>query len=160
MGYNSVIFLCNDAVGQIDKDPEEWWKKTWHHLNESDCTRGWTSEYGFGSHANGYRAVWNSHADNTAIIIAGQNMALVAHQARRTNFHEPEGQVALLREWAASLGYDLHKSHNKTLIAQLQRAQREEAMTKAHPPSHSWEWQRRLKWLAALVKHLMFLAKP
>jgi len=106
MGYNSVIFICNDAMGEIDRDPEGWWKKTKHELMSGSCTRGWPKEYGFGSHVNGFYAVWNQHADMTGIIIVGQNMVEVVHNRYGSvGFHKAEGQAFLAKEWLIGLGY-------------------------------------------------------
>jgi hypothetical protein len=155
MGHNSVIFLCNDAIGQIEKDPEGWWKQAWHHLNESDCLRGYTSEFGFGNHANGFNAVWNRHADETAIIIVGQNMAHVAYrQYGSTGFHEAEGRVKLLEQWAADMGYELRKRHPDRLGNRLEAVDREISNTPAHffGPAR---WYR--NYLKSLKTHLLKL---
>lgn len=154
MGYNSVIFLCNDSIGEIKKGPEEWWETTWHHLNEPDCAAGWTSEYGFGNHLNGFRAVWNAHADQTAVIIVGQNMAQVAYQRYGgVGFHEAEGQVKLLREWAAELGYEIRKSPNSKLTKKLDHVEGQLAnrTERFHSAQSYRSWKR---WLASLRDHL------
>lgn len=77
MGFNSVIFICNDAFRAIDEDPAGWWEKTKAKLASSDCMGGATAEYGFGNHANGFRAVSNQHADYGVLIAAGGNRAEV-----------------------------------------------------------------------------------
>lgn len=98
MGYNSVLFLCNDAIGQIERDPEGWWKKSYEELltlsrKDHDGT------YGFGNHANGFQAVSNQHADNVVLIAAGGNYATVIdteYGGWNIGHHTKEGQIKLL----------------------------------------------------------------
>jgi hypothetical protein len=121
MGFNSVIFLCNDAIGQIKNDPEGWWDTTWAALNETETMQGTTFEYGFGNHANGFRAVWNRHADDYALIAVGGNYATVIDSGRgygssMWGHHEPGAQVAILRQAAERLGYDLVPSHKSGIV--------------------------------------------
>jgi len=28
MGYNSLVMILNDAMGEIDERPAEWWRET------------------------------------------------------------------------------------------------------------------------------------
>lgn len=152
MGFNSVLFLCNDAIGQIEKDPEGWWKEAWAHLNDSECQRGWTSTFGFGNHANGFQAVWNRHADETAIIVVGQNMAEVVYRHYGNGMHHTaEGQVELCRQWAADLGYELKKRHPDRIEKRLADVEREHAR---FPEGHIGEAGARRRFLGTLIEHL------
>lgn len=107
MGYNSAIFICNDAMPEVDEDPEGWWSEAKLHLQM--LKPGTTREFGFGSHANGFRAVHNHHADNVSLIALGGNYASVLWNGHRGSegHHTPEQKLALLREAASALGYAL-----------------------------------------------------
>ena len=102
MGFNSVLFICNDAMDQIDNDPIEWWRKTKQALMSRECSRGETVEYGFGSHANGFRAVWNGHADYGVLIAAGGNFAQVVGDGYQMWKHNDPEVLKRLLEKAAN----------------------------------------------------------
>ena len=108
MGGNSVVFICNDAWGEIDKDPAGWWAKTREALMSSACMGGETKEYGFGCHANGFRAIWNLHADFGGLIAVGGNWAQVISSMYGCWRHnDPKVQLELLAKAADRLGYKL-----------------------------------------------------
>jgi len=154
VGFNSLVFMCNDAIGTIDRDPKGWWKRTWESLSSGSCARGWTKEYGHGNHANGFRAVWNQHADVTGIIIVGQNMAQVAFQQYgNVHFHQPEGQVYLLRMWADSLGYHLHKKQPSKLNHLVIRAKRKLDSLKGDKNTFSFEGRIAREFVEKLITH-------
>jgi len=109
MGFNSVVFICNDAIGQIEKDPVGWWQKTWCEL--ASVPHGKPATYGFGNHCNGFQAVWNQHADNTALIMIGGNMATVVDSTHhRLGHHEEDTQNAFLKEVLEKRGYTVTKN--------------------------------------------------
>jgi len=113
MGCNSALFICNDAMHEIDKDPAGWWKKAKDALGRAHP--GKTFEFGFGSHANGFRALHQMHADHVALIAVGANYASVLnwHHWGNHGHHTPEDQLELLRLAAAKLGYELHPARPK-----------------------------------------------
>lgn len=133
MGYNSVIFICNDSIDQIDKNLEAWWTKTKSALSMvfPDGTLGRNAEwaaksaigfgsstdladYGIGNHANGCQAVYCAHADYTALIAVGGNYATVLGQFYTGyKHHDHDSQVKLLRALADKLGYRLIKKTAK-----------------------------------------------
>lgn len=120
MGYNSVVFICNDGMYQIEKDPAGWWKKTWDQLmiqTFKSSKSGEDGSYGFGNHCGGFQAVWNEHADVTCLIAVGGNYATVLPGRVRWSdgdgHHTPEGQVQILKAVASKLGYDLRKKKSK-----------------------------------------------
>jgi len=99
MGYNSVIFMCNDAMDQVTKDPVGWWQRTREKLmtfgrKDHDDTYGW------GYHANGFQAVSNRHADEVVLIAAGGNFATVIGSVYNSgmNHNKKEQQIQLLEE--------------------------------------------------------------
>lgn len=103
MGFNSVVFMCNDAMNTVDEDPKGWWEKTWQNL----CTLPWkkTKTYGHGYHANGFQAVWNQHADMTGVILVGGNHATVLGGSCRQDHHTEEGQIEILKDILKQNGY-------------------------------------------------------
>lgn len=116
MGFNSTVFICNDAMDQIEKDPAGWWAATNRELVHATFGSGGydgrpgPKNYGFGNHANAFWAVSNEHADVTVLIAVGGNHPTVltkVHNGGR--HHTPEDQVELLRAAADKLGYDLRK---------------------------------------------------
>lgn len=127
MGYNSVIMLCNDALDAIDKDPYGWWMKTWRALSalpghalpkEEQKYATDSGEYGHGSYANGFQAVWNRHSSSVGLIAVGHNRAEVlldTYVAVHKSFHTKEGKVALLKELADKLGYRVVKKNTKKM---------------------------------------------
>lgn len=112
MGFNSVVFICNDAMDQIEKDPVGWWKKTSEELVATHIgfpERG-PHNYGFGNHANAFWAVSNEHADTTVLIaVGGNHPTVLAKVYNGGRHHTPEDQVEILRVAADKLGYDLRK---------------------------------------------------
>ena len=111
MGFNTVLFICNDAMGEIDNDPVGWWQKTKSamggHLpkTSSDCGR---AIYGFGHHANGFQVVTCEHADSHFLIVAGGNVATIEGCAWGRRGRE-ETTLELLRQAVEKFGYRLTK---------------------------------------------------
>ena len=106
MGYNSTLFLCNDALSAITDDPEGFCEKLRRH-----CGSGTTGTFGHGHHANGFAVVHVEHADTTALIAAGGNFAtkVVSVHNKRLNHATEDGQVELLKALASKLGYRVVK---------------------------------------------------
>ncbi len=107
MGFNSVLFICNDAINEIEKDPAGWWQKAWHHLNflgKGDGT------FGFGNHANGFQAVWCQHADTLGVIVVGANYAeAMTYFPWHRGMSEEERNLKALQSLADKLGYRIVK---------------------------------------------------
>lgn len=114
MGFNSVVFICNDTISAIEKDPAGWWQKTWHKL----CSIGFKDndgEYGFGHCVNGFQAVYNQHADATGIIMVGGNHATVVDTTYGVpSHHTEEGQDSILIQLLEKRGYKVTKCKSKT----------------------------------------------
>ena len=114
MGFNSVIFICNDAMDQIDKDPKGWWKKTkkeLDHQTENDGT------YGFGNHLNGFQVVSNEHADDILLIAVGGNYATVIDKEYggwKIGHHTIDGQIKLLTNTLKRLKKEKKKQNEQT----------------------------------------------
>ena len=115
MGFNSVVFICNDVMDQIDKDPAGWWKETQHALMSHKCCSGTPVNYGFGISANGFWAVRNQHADVITLASFGGNYPniVLEYPWGWGGHHKEEDQVKLLRMAAGKLGYNLAKKPAK-----------------------------------------------
>ena len=113
MGYNSVVFICNDDADVITADPGGWWRKAWEKLCDSAGRIRPHRErtFGHGTAGNGFEAVSNFHADNYVLIIAGGNYATVVDVVRVGNegHHTEEQQLALLRKVLDRKGYYIAK---------------------------------------------------
>lgn len=109
MGFNSTIVICNDAMGEIDRDPAGWWAATRHHLSHAMGDEA--VNYGYGSHVNGFWAVANKHADMVSLVAVGGNYPTILFQEYWGNrgHHSEEDKVELLRRAAGQLGYVLTK---------------------------------------------------
>lgn len=148
MGFNSLVFICNDAMGEIDKDPAGWWVKTKHEL--FSLTYGEEKPYGFGNHCNGFSAVHCRHADEVELIVVGGNYtsSLLTYPWSGTRgHHEPKDQVELLRLAASRLGYSLVKASKKQRLTALKDAERDK-------PSTLW---RSSEWVRSLDRRIEFL---
>lgn len=115
MGYNSVLFICNDQMDTITRDPKGWWEKAKDKLIEvmgSNCRKS-KGTFGHLNGANGFQAVCNDHADTVHIIAAGRNRASVLGVVWRDH-HTPELQVEILRDLAEQYGYKLVKAKKES----------------------------------------------
>lgn len=114
MGFNTAILILNDAIGEVDKNPVGWWTKTKQMIRDAAMIgRNGRHDYGFGNHANGFAVITVHHADETALVSIGGNMANVLgrfHTGGRgpgSQHHTLEGQVQLVKQWAEDNGYEL-----------------------------------------------------
>ena len=148
MGFNSLIFICNDAIGEIEKDPVGWWKATWNALSHPGEL---PKEYGFGNHANGFMAVSNMHADGTVLVAAGGNHATVL-DVSGFDHHTPEFQRSILEAAAAKLGYRLTRKTKSALAEDIDRAEYELAEKRTYVNYKRREREEaRIAWLKKLA---------
>lgn len=111
MGFNSVLFVCNDALNTVDNEPEEFAKLISRKMGGID-----EGEFGFGNHCNGFRIPHIGHADEMAVIAVGGNYAtriLRYHAGYSHMHHEEEGQIEILKRLADKLGYSVRKKPGK-----------------------------------------------
>lgn len=110
MGFNSVLFVCNDALNTIDREPEEFSKLISRKMGSLDV-----GEFGFGNHANGFSIPHIGHADEQVLLAVGGNYStkLVSHHNWRPGHHTEEGQLQMLKALAHKLGYDIRKKAKK-----------------------------------------------
>jgi len=109
MGFNTVIFIQNDSVHEIERDPKSWWDKVWEAVN------GRREIY-----INGTEVVTCHHASSTAIISAGGNHAKVLDWVHSTPHTFTGGRdeesdrtykLKVLREMADHLGYSVRRKN-------------------------------------------------
>lgn len=105
MGYNTTVVVINDALDQIEKDPE-FGRKLARAISEVGGYRK-TIDVSAGNHANAATVVESHHADLTAVVTVGGNLGINHFTQRGWNHHTEEGQVELLKAWAKRLGYTL-----------------------------------------------------
>lgn len=104
MGFNTSITICNDGFGQIEKHPDEFVDQIM--LNYNRGGRG----LGVGNHAGIITVHASDHADATQLIAVGGNFSTKVHTGFYVgSHHTTEGQVALLKQWADSLGYRISR---------------------------------------------------
>lgn len=91
MGFNTSITICNDGFGQIEKHPDEFVDQIMLNYNRGGRGLG-------------------DHADATQLIAVGGNFSTKVHTGFYVgSHHTTEGQVALLKQWADSLGYRISR---------------------------------------------------
>lgn len=127
MGFNKVVFLLNDAQSEIDRDPAGWWqacKEAFFKIGRRgptfsqglDQSGTQPESFGHGNHCNGWEAVWEGHADYSAVIIAGGNYASVLGSVYNGNngHHKKEDQIRILKEILERNGYTVVKKPVRT----------------------------------------------
>lgn len=102
MGYNTVLFICNDMLDAIDKDPVGWWAKTKENINRMGDH---PKHYGFGSSANGFIVVTSFHSSDNVVVYAGGNTADFEFVPR--SFWSVEDRLLNLRHLAEKMGHRL-----------------------------------------------------
>ena len=111
MGYNTVLFFCNDSMNEIKKHPEEFFNEILK--GTSHCG---TEPYEFGlGCSNGFAVVSCQHADLTTVIAAGGNYASILGTTWGSSHHEADSQVRILKELADKLGYRMTKKPKSKL---------------------------------------------
>jgi hypothetical protein len=118
MGYNSLLFVLNDRLSDINRDPKTFWENGQEaHRAAMNCkpdrekTERQLEARRF---AHQSEWVWNGHADQVGIVAVGYNTPVVLGSAYCVgDFTKEAGQVEILKQLADSLGYKLIKKPNK-----------------------------------------------
>ncbi len=101
MGFNTAVVIRNDGLAEISTHAEEFVTAV-----QDRVTTG--GEIAVGSHANAATVHPADHADAVVLIAVGGNYSTKVYTGVYTGPHHTEdGAVALLRQWAESLGYRL-----------------------------------------------------
>ena len=110
MGYNSLLFLCNDAMSAIDDDPVLWWREARHYLTEALMRPNERHTFGFNAYSNYFQATWCRHADETGLIAVGGNFtSVVGTDYFGASHHDQESQIKLISRIVDKMGYKLIK---------------------------------------------------
>lgn len=105
MGFNSTVIVLNDALNDIESDPEFGRKLALAILTVS---RGDAVDVSAGCHGNAATVIETHHADTNAIVAVGGNCGTVLGHAYGTH-HEDKDNLAILKQLADRLGYSLRK---------------------------------------------------
>ena len=117
MGYNKLILCLNDAENDVDEDPVGWWRRCkeafWTLSSKKADSKTFSKKpesFGHGSHANGWQAVYEAHADAVALIMVGGNHATVLGTVYNGGMHhDEEDQIRVLKTILEWKGYTIHK---------------------------------------------------
>lgn len=104
MGFNSTIVVMNDAVGDIEKDPD--FGKNLARAIASGKTK---VDVRAGSSINAATVISNNHADYTSLVAVGGNCGTYLTGVYSFRHNEEAVQVELLKAFADKLGYKVVK---------------------------------------------------
>jgi hypothetical protein len=96
MGYNTTVIVMNDALSEIEKDPEFVKKLVAAILKVASY--GKPVDVPAGGHCNPVTVIETHHADNTTLVSVGGNYATVLLQTYGWTHHEKEMQFRLSEE--------------------------------------------------------------
>lgn len=102
MGYHTNITICNDNLEDYLRHPEQFVQ-----IIADNAHTGAAQQWGI-------TVLATDHSDATQLIAAGGNFATKLYTCHVDSPHHQEaGQVAILRQWARALGYQLvpHGAH-------------------------------------------------
>lgn len=112
MGYNTTVLVMNDALTQIEEDPEfgKNLAKAIYSIYDDRASR----DIPAGNHCNAATVIESHHADGTAIVAVGQNYGTKIDECFYVGRHDlPEGQLKILKQLASYMGYRLVKKAEK-----------------------------------------------
>jgi len=151
MGFNSLVFILNDAFHAIDEHPDIWWRATKRALDQATAE---PKEYDSGLNKGNFTAVLNHHADVMSLVAVGGNDCSIIWQE-----HFPAGRHAgaeehleILKKAADALGFRLVKKSKKKLLHQ---AVLEEVRLRTGTSRRTAAWIRYTNSKLALLKRLM-----
>lgn len=115
MGYNTTVIVLNDALHEIERDPQ-FGKKLSDAILKHACSRAADVRRGVdvsaGNHINAATVIESHHADGNAIVAIGGNCGSIVGHTFGTH-HKPEDREKILRELANQLGYTLRKKKQR-----------------------------------------------
>ena len=112
MGYNSTIVVMNDALHDIEKDPD-FGKSLSNAISMHDRPEKHYQDVRAGCHCNAATVIECKHADVTSVIAVGGNYGSVIGSTYGYSHHKEEDKIKILKEIANQLGYTLHKKRNQ-----------------------------------------------
>tara|TARA_Y100000310_G_scaffold218778_1_gene220079 strand:- start:1754 stop:2269 length:516 start_codon:yes stop_codon:yes gene_type:complete len=118
MGFNTVVLILNDRLGEIERDAENF-------VKEMCLQAGGGGNMGpapLDFHRSQSSIIETHHADQTAVILVGGNTATVIGFARGWRHTEVHNQVRILEEMLAQYGYGIRRKPLKDLKQKLKWA--------------------------------------
>jgi len=110
MGYNTTVVVLNDALDQLEKDPD-FGKKLAAGIRKA--VFGKPVIVSVGNHANPVEVIETHHADMTSVVAVGGNCGNNLGTVLGWNHSKPEDQIEILKDLARQLGYNLRKIGKK-----------------------------------------------
>lgn len=107
MGYNSTVIVLNDALDQIEKDPE--FGKNLSRAIMSLHRKGGAVDVPAGNHCNAASVVESHHADHSALVLMGGNYGSVVGSTFGWSHHEKDKQLEMLKRILGDMGYRVVK---------------------------------------------------
>ena len=114
MGYNTSVIVLNDALHDIENDPEfgKNLAQTIRRAALPDLHRS-QLDVRAGCHCNAASVIETHHADQTSLVAFGGNYGNCLGMAWGSSHHEKEKQLEILRQIADQFGYTLRKKPEK-----------------------------------------------
>jgi hypothetical protein len=111
MGYNSTVVVLNDALGDIERDPD-FGKKLVNAIMSMPISISGV-DVTAGCHCNAARVIESHHADNTTLVAIGGNDGEKYVETFGWNITDDKFKLRLLQEFADRLGYRVVKKIQK-----------------------------------------------
>lgn len=96
MGYNTTVLVLNDALGDIENDPE-FGRKLAAGIRARLVT-GKPVDVSAGRHSNGVRVIETHHSSETAIVAIGGNFGTCLHTMLGSSHHKQEVQWQMIED--------------------------------------------------------------
>ena len=110
MGFNTTVIVLNDALGNIEEDPE-FGKNLARAIMHLSVSRGRPVDVSSKGHCNAATAIETHHADRYIATAIGGNTGVVLGDC---GSWQVDGEVDMLRRLADQHGYTLHKKRVRT----------------------------------------------
>lgn len=114
MGFNTTVVVLNDALDQIEKDPE-------FGKNLGNAIRRLTVnpngiDIPAGCHCNAAHVVETHHADFATVVAVGGNYGVMLSSSWLQNkpLDDKESKILMLKNLAAELGFTVRKMKRKS----------------------------------------------
>ena len=109
MGFNTSMIVLNDALGEIEKDPDFGLKlgNAIGRLSGPHLPHG--IDISAGPNVNAATVIETHHADFTTLLAFGGNCVSFLQSSYGYRHNDEAFQVRLLHEWADKLGYEVKK---------------------------------------------------
>jgi len=113
MGWNTTVVVHNDALHEIENDPE--FGKNLSRAITIAAGRGTREEVSAGHHCGACEVIESHHADQVRVVAVGGNYGVELGYGGQwpvcTN--DEESKVKMLKNLAESLGYNIRKKPQK-----------------------------------------------